>query len=83
MGIKKFITTVTESLGLEVMETTKKKKALKILIKSLESKKSELKKSLSKKSEKKHKKEIQEEYEIVVIHLKKGIKLLQKLTTEK
>lgn len=83
MGIKKFITTVTESLGLEVMETTKKKKALKNLIKKLEDKKSALKKSLSKKPEKKQKKELEEEYEIVSIQLKKGIKLLQKLNDDK
>lgn len=83
MGIKKFITTVTESLGLEVMETTKKKKALKILIKKLEDKENKLKKSLSKKLEKKQKKELEEEYEIVLIQLKKGLKILQKLNEEK
>jgi len=83
MGIKKFITTVTESLGLEVMETTKKKKAIKKLIKKLEDKKNELKKILRKKLEKKQKKEIEEEYEIVCIQLKKGIKILQKLNTDK
>jgi hypothetical protein len=83
MGIKKFITTVTESLGLEVDETTKKKKALKALIKKLASKKSELKKALKKKVEKNQKKELDEEYEIVCIQLKKGTKLLQKLNQEK
>lgn len=83
MGIKKFITTVTESLGLEVMESTKKKKALKILIKKLGSKKSELRKSLKKTIEKKQKKEMEEEYEIVCVQLKKGIKMLQKLNEDK
>lgn len=83
MGIKKFITTVTESLGLEVMETTKKKKALKKIIKSLESKKSELNKSLNKKIDKKRKKELDEEYKIVSIQLKKGSKILQKLNADK
>lgn len=83
MGIKKFITTVTESLGLEVMETTKKKKTLKKLIKGLEDKKSSLKKSLSKKLDKKQKKELEEEYEIICIQLKKGLKILQKLNNEK
>lgn len=83
MGIKRFITTVTESLGLEVMETTKKKKAIKKLIKSLESKKRELSKFLSKKIDKKRKKELEEEYKIVSIQLKKGSKILQKLNTEK
>jgi len=83
MGIKKFITTVTESLGLELMETTKKKKAIKKLIKKLEDKESELKKALSKKLEKKQKKELEEEYKIVSIQLKKGLKILQKLNDEK
>ena len=83
MGIKKFINTVTESLGLDVSETTKKKKALKILIKKLGSKKRELKKSLTKKIEKQQRKEIEEEYQIVSIQLKKGIKILQKLKAEK
>lgn len=83
MSIKKFITAVTESLGLEVMETTKKKKAIKKLIKKLEDKQSELKKALNKKIEKKQKKELEEEYEIVCIQLKKGNKILQKLNSEK
>lgn len=83
MGTKKFITRVTEFLGLEVMETTKKKKTLKILIKSLENKKSRLHKILNKKISKKRKKELEEEYDIVSIHLKKGRKVLQKLNAEK
>ena len=82
MGIKKFITTATESLGLEIDKNTKKKKALKILIKKLASRKSELKKALKKKLEKKQKKEMQEEYEIISIQLKKGIQLIQKLKDE-
>ena len=83
MGIKKFITTVTESLGLDVSETTKKKKALKILIKKLGAKKRELKKSLKITVSKKERKELEEEYEIVSIQLKKGVKILQKLKQEK
>ena len=83
MGAKKFITKVTEFLGLEVMEISKKKKTLKELIKNLENKKSQLNKSLHKKINKKRKKVLEEEYEIVLIHLKKGHKLLQKLNQEK
>ena len=83
MGIKKFITTVTESLGLDVSETTKKKKALKILIKKLGAKKRELKKSLKITVSKKERKELEEEYKIVSIQLKKGVKILQKLKLEK
>ena len=83
MGIKKFINTVTKSLGLDVSETTKKKKALKILIKKLGAKKRELKKSLKITVSKKERKELEEEYEIVSIQLKKGVKILQKLKQEK
>ena len=83
MGIKKFINTVTKSLGLEVTETTKKKKALKMLIKKMSSKKSELKKALKQEIEKTQKKELQEDYEIICIQLKKGTKLLKKLNEEK
>ena len=83
MGIKKFITTVTESLGLDVSETTKKKKALKILIKKLGAKKRELKKSLKITVSKQERKELEEEYKIVSIQLKKGVKILQKLKLEK
>ena len=79
MGIKKFINTVTKSLGLDVSETTKKKKALKILIKKLGAKKRELKKSLKITVSKKERKELEEEYKIVSIQLKKGVKILQKL----
>lgn len=83
MGAKKFITKITEFLGLEVMETTKKKKALKILIKNLENKKSQINKSLDKKINKKRRKLLEEEYEIVSIHLKKGRKLLHELILDK
>lgn len=83
MGIKKFINTVTKSLGLDVSETTKKKKALKILIKKLGAKKRELKKSLKITVSKKERKELEEEYKIVSIQLKKGVKILQKLKLEK
>lgn len=83
MGTKKFITKVTELLGLEVTETTKKKKTLKQLIKNLEKKKGQINKSLNKKINKKRKKILEEEYEIVSIHLKKGRKLLHELISEK
>ena len=83
MGIKKFINTVTKSLGLDVSETTKKKKALKILIKKLGAKKRELKKSLKITVSKQERKELEEEYKIVSIQLKKGVKILQKLKLEK
>ena len=83
MGTKKFITKVTEFLGLEVMETTKKKKTLKKLIKNLGNKRSQIRKSLNKKINKKRKKLLEEEYEIVSIHLKKGRKILHELISEK
>jgi formate-dependent nitrite reductase cytochrome c552 subunit len=83
MGIKKFINTVTESLGLEDIQSDKKKKALKLLIKKLSAKRRELKKSLNKKVDKKQKKDIEEDYHIVTVQLKKGIKILKKLNSEK
>ena len=83
MGIKKFINTVQKSLNIEVKNSTKKKKALKVLIKKISSKKSGLKKELKQKLEKTQRKELQEEYEIVCIQLKKGTKLLKKLNEEK
>ena len=83
MGIKKFINTVTKSLGLEDIQSNKKKKALKLLIKKLSSKRKELKKALSKKVDKKQKKDMEEDYNIVTVQLKKGIKILQKLNSDK
>lgn len=82
MGLKKFIATVKESLGIDVEKSTKKKKALKILIKKLAAKKNEIKKTLKKKLDNNEKKDLTEEYEIICIQLKKGTKLLQKLNKE-
>lgn len=83
MGAKKFITKLTEFLGLEVMESTKKKKTLKKIIRNLENKKIQIHKSLDKKINKKRRKLLKEEYEIVSIHLKKGKKLLHELILDK
>ncbi|MBU3015282.1 hypothetical protein KO488_10970 [Poseidonibacter lekithochrous] len=83
MGAKKFITKVTEFLGLEVMETTKKKKTLKKLIKNLENKQNQIHKSLNKKINKKRRKLLEEEAEIVSIHLKKGREILHELISDK
>lgn len=83
MGAKKFITKLTEFLGLEVMESTKKKKTLKKIIRNLENKKIQIHKSLDKKINKKRRKLLEEEYEIVSIHLKKGKKLLHELILDK
>ena len=83
MNIKKFITTVTESLGLEIMESTKKKKSIKSLLKKLNKRKIEIKKSLEGDMNKKTKKELEEEYEIICFQIKKGDKILLKLTTNK
>ena len=83
MGIKKFITTVTEHLGLEIMESTTKKKSVKSLLKKLNVQKNDIKKSLDKKSlDKKKRKELEEDYKIVTLQIKKGEKILQKLTSK-
>ncbi len=83
MGIKKFITKVTESLGLEIMESTTKKKSLKQLLKKLNIKKSNIEKNIKDNTSKQKKKELEEEYKIISIQIKKGEKILQKLVSDK
>ncbi len=83
MGIKKFITKVTEYLGLEIMESTTKKKSLKQLLKKLNTKKSSIENDIKNDMSKEKKKELEEEYKIISIQIKKGEKILQKLISDK
>ena len=56
MGIKKFIELVTETLGLDEIKKSSKKKSIKNLLKKLNSKKDAIEKALKAKSDKKRKK---------------------------
>lgn len=82
MGIKKFIESAKESLGLDELKISGKKKSLKILLKKLDLKKEKIEKSLDKKLEKKEKKELKEELDIISLQIKKGNKMLDKLNAK-
>lgn len=82
MGVKKFIESVKESLGLDEFKKSSKKKAIKKLLKKLKEKKEKISKSLDKKLEKKVMKEKKEELAIISIQIKKGEKILQELNSE-
>jgi len=87
MGIKKFIESVKESLGIDELKKVSKRKSIKSLLKKLRGKKEKLSKSLDKKSEKKlDKKELQdkkEELKIILIQIKKGETILEELNSVK
>jgi len=82
MGIKKFIASAKESLGLDRLKISGKKKSLKSLLKKLHIKKVKIEKSLKEKLEKKELKELKEELEIISLQIKKGNKLLDKLNAK-
>lgn len=82
MGIKKFIKKVKSTLGLSSYEIEGKKKALKDLIKKLNSRKKTIKKSFET-ANKKEKKELDEELKIVTCQIKKGKKILHNLYSDK
>ncbi len=79
MGIKKFIESVKESLGIDEFKKSSKRKSIKSLLKKLKDKKKELTKSLDKKLEKKVRKELKEELQIISLQIKKAEKILDKL----
>ncbi len=76
MGIKNFIESVKESLGLEEFEKVGKKKSIKRLLEKLRSRKDILDKVPKKKLNKKEKKELKEEQMIITLQIKKGEKIL-------
>ncbi len=80
MGVKKFIESVKESLGIDEFKKSSKQKAIKSILKKLHSKKEKISKLLDKKSDKGHKKELEEELHIVTLQIKKGTKILDKLS---
>jgi len=65
MGIKKFLESVKESLGLDEFEVEGKKNRIKTLLKKLNEKKRIINKELKKHLDKKEKKELKEELEII------------------
>ena len=79
MGSKKFIELVTETLGIDEMKKSSKKKSIKNLLKKLNSKKDAIDKALKAKLDKKKKKELNEERDIVLFQIKKGEAILKKL----
>ena len=81
MSIKKFIQSVKESLGLNDFEKAGKKKSVKNLLKKLRDREEKILKSLKKKIEKKEKKELKEELDIILVQIKNGKKILEKLNS--
>ena len=81
MGVKKFIELVTETLGLDEMKKSSKKKSVKSLLKKLNSKKDVIDKKLKAKPNKKKKKELNEEMDIILFQIKKGEVILKKLNS--
>jgi len=79
MGSKKFIEMVMETLGLDEIKKSSKKKSVKTLIKKLNNKKDKIDEVLKVKSGKKKQKELQEEKEILLCQIKKGEAILKKL----
>ncbi len=82
MGIKKFINSVKESLGLDEFEKAGKKKSIKRLLEKLRSRKEILNKPTKKKLDKKERRELEEELTIITLQIKKGEKLLDDINSE-
>ena len=82
MGIKKFINSVKESLGLDEFKISGKKKSIKRLLVKLRSRKEILNKVAKKKLDKKEKKELKEELAIISLQINKGEKILDELNTK-
>ncbi|BAF72078.1 hypothetical protein [Sulfurovum sp. NBC37-1] len=83
MGVKKFINSVKELLGLEGFEVEGKKKSIRRLLEKLKSKKEMLEKESKKKMGKKESKELKEELTIISLQIKKGEKILARLNDKK
>ncbi len=83
MGIKKFIESVKESLGLNEFEKKGKKKSIKRLLEKLRSRKKILNQTPRKNLNKKELKALKEEQAIISLQIKKGEKLLDELNSKK
>ena len=82
MGIKKFIESVKETLGLEGFAKENKRKSVKNLLKKLNQKRENTDKLLKNKLDKKERKDLEEELQIIICQIKNGKKLLQKLDSK-
>jgi len=82
MGIKKFINSVKESLGLDEFEKAGKKKSIKRLLEKLRSRKETLNKTPKKKLGRKKLKDLKEELAIITLQIKKGEKILNGLSAK-
>jgi predicted nucleic acid-binding Zn-ribbon protein len=81
VGIKKFINSAIESLGLDDFEKTGKKKSIKRLLGKLREREETLNKKLKKDPGKKEAKELNEELAIIKLQIKKGEKIMEQLNT--
>jgi len=79
MGIKKFIKNVTQSLDVDKIKISNKKKSMKKLLKKLEDRKQKLEKTILKNKDK----GLVQELDIINLHIKKGNKILDKLSQDK
>ena len=82
MGIKKFINSAKESLGLDECKKAGKKKSIKRLLEKLKYRKEILNKTPIKKLNKKESKELKEELAIITLQIKKGEKILDELNAK-
>ena len=80
MSFKKFLQNMIDIFNLEPDLEDGRKKSLKELIDKLKAKKKELKKQENTDMDKKAIKEMEEEIEILKLHIKKGKKILKKLS---
>jgi len=80
MSIKKFIASITEYLGLDGFKSTGKKNSIKTLLAKLEDREEKIIQKISKSDNKKACKELKEELGIIKMQIKKGKKILDKLT---
>ena len=82
MNIKKFIESVLYALKTDEFEKVGKKKSIKRLLKKLEARKKAINEIPRKNLSKKERKELSEEMEIISLHIKKGKKILEELSSK-
>ena len=79
MGVKKFIKSVLSSLEIKKFELNGKKKSLKILLNKLKKRKVKILKKLKVEQNDKKKEALEEECDLINIHIKNGLKKLKEL----
>ena len=80
MGVKRFIEKVIKTLRLSDFKIRGKKKSIKNLLKKLKKRRVKIYKSLESGLSKNEKTELQEELDIISLQIKKGKKILNKLS---